>query len=218
MKTSFLDFLVCGVAIGAILAAAVALVALLVRPVSMAGLGEYHVIVDFLALLLAYGLLSAVALRVMLQVRRLEPGEYAMDSPVFAYWKVLTILYRLGEGALLPFTPVFVRPLVAKLFGARVGSDVAIGGTIDDPYLISIDDGAVLGNNSLVSGSVIADGRIVLGEVRIGAGATVGVNAVVLPGTDIGEGAMLVGGSIVLAGTAIPAGETWRGNPARKWR
>jgi acetyltransferase-like isoleucine patch superfamily enzyme len=65
---------------------------------------------------------------------------------------------------------------------------------------------------------VIADGKIVLGRISIGAGATIGVNAVVLPGTEVGERALLVGGSILPAGTTIPPGETWRGNPARKWQ
>jgi hypothetical protein len=218
LKTTFHDFLICGLAIVAVIAISVAGVAYLVRPWSTTLLADYHVVIDFFAGLLFYGLLSAVLLRTMLAVRRIEPGEHGMDSPVFAYWKLLTIVYRLGQGALLPFTPIFARPWIAQLFGARVGSNVAMGGTIDDPYLVSIGAGAVLGNNSLVSGNVIANGRIVLGEVRIGAGATIGVNAVVLPGTEVGERALLLGGSIVPAGTTIPADETWRGNPARKWQ
>jgi len=218
LKTTFRDFLACGAAISSIVVAALALVGFVVRPWSISLLAEYHVLADFFALLLAYGVLSALALRGILAIRRIEPGDYAMDSPVFAYWKLLTILYRLGQAALLPFTPVFARPLLQELFGAKVGPNVAMGGTVDDPYLISIGAGAVLGNNSLISGNVIANGRIVLGKVRIGAGATIGVNAVVLPGTDVGERALLLGGSIVPAGTTIPAGETWRGNPARKWQ
>ena len=217
MKSNLADYLACGVAIGAVLIGTLAFIAFVVRPFSTGAFAEYHVIADFFAGLLCYGLLSALLVRTLIGFRSIVPGDYAMDSRVFAYWKVLTIVYRLGQKALLPFTPEFVRPLIVRLFGGRVGSDVAIGGTVDDPYLVSIGDGAVLGNNSLVSGSVIAQGRITLGRVSIGAGATVGVNAVVLPGSEIGEGAMLVGGSIVLVGTRIPPGETWRGNPARKW-
>jgi carbonic anhydrase/acetyltransferase-like protein (isoleucine patch superfamily) len=194
-----------------------ALVGWLVHPAASAWIPRYAPIAEFFAALFFYGLLSAAVVRVMLAMRRIEPGDYAMDSPVFAYWKLVTIVYRLGQKALLPFTPEFARPWIAQLFGARIGSDVAIGGTIDDPYLVSIGDGGVLGNNSLVAGSVIANGRITLGEVKIGAGATVGVNAVVLPGSEIGDGALLVGGSILPAGSRIPPGETWRGNPARKW-
>jgi acetyltransferase-like isoleucine patch superfamily enzyme len=159
-----------------------------------------------------------LAIRAMLAIKRLQPGDYSMDSGTFTYWKLLTIVYRLGQATLLPFTPIFARPLVARLFGARIGANVAIGGTIDDPYMISLGDGAVLGNHCLVSGNMIADGRITIGRVHVGSGATIGVNCVVLPGTEIGDRAMLIGGSIVAAGTRIPAGETWRGNPARKWQ
>ena len=167
--------------------------------------------------LLVYGLLSAMLVRVLLKIRPMKPGEYSMDSSVFTYWKLLTIVYRLGQGALNPFTPVFVKPLVEILFGARVGADVALGGTIDDPYMVTIGAGAVLGNASLVSGNMVYGGKFVCGAVNIGAGATIGVNSVILPGTEVGENVTLLGGSYVMPGTKIPAGETWRGNPARKW-
>lgn len=216
MKTSYQDFLLCGVAIGAILTGCFALIALL-RPLSSALFAEYHVIADLMLALLCYGLLSALLVRVLLTIRPMVPGEYSMDSSVFTYWKLLTIVYRLGQGALNPFTPVFVKPLVEILFGARVGTDVALGGTIDDPYMVSIGAGAVLGNASLVSGNMVYGGKFVCGAVNIGAGATIGVNSVILPGTEVGANVTLLGGSYVMPGTKIPDGETWRGNPARKW-
>ena len=216
MKTTYLDFLLCGLAITLIAAAAFGVV-WWVYPWSKALLSDYHVVADFFLALLAYGLLSALAVRLILRLRPILPGEYDGDSPVFTVWKLVTIVYRLGQGALLPFTTVFTRPVVEALFGARVGADVAIGGTIDDPYQVSIGDGAVIGHNSLISGNVLYGGRLTIGRVSIGPGATVGVNSVVLPGVEIGENAVLMGGSYVMPGTRVPAGETWRGNPARKW-
>ncbi|HOW76252.1 MAG TPA: DapH/DapD/GlmU-related protein [Candidatus Competibacteraceae bacterium] len=216
MKASYLDFLLCGGAISVILAGTLGLIMLLL-PLSIALTAEYHVLIDFLLALLFYGLLSALFVRLLLRFRPMESGEYAMDSPVFTYWKLLTIVYRLGQGALLPFTPVFVKPVVEALFGARVGANVALGGTIDDPYMVTIGDGAVLGNASLVSGNMLHGGKLTCGPVKIGAGATVGVNSVLLPGTELGENVTLMGGSYVMPGTKIPSGETWRGNPARKW-
>lgn len=216
MKTSYLDFLICGIAVGAIVAGALGLVVVLM-PLTKAVALDYHVIVDFLLGLLFYGLLSALLVRLLIKLRPIQAGEYAMDSPVFTYWKLLIVVYRLGQDALLPFTPVFVRPLVATLFGARIGSNVALGGTIDDPYMVEIGDGAVLGSASLVSGNMLHDGKLICGPVKIGAGATVGINSVVFPNTLIGENSTLLGGSYVMPGSKIPAGETWRGNPARKW-
>ncbi|GEC96452.1 hypothetical protein ZRA01_25250 [Zoogloea ramigera] len=216
MKTTYLDFLLCGLVIALISAGAVGLV-WGGYPWSKAVFADYHVVADFFLALLAYGLLSALVVRLILRLRPILPGEYNGDSPVFTVWKLVTIVYRLGQGALLPFTTVFTRPVVEALFGARVGANVAIGGTIDDPYQVSIGDGAVVGHNSLISGNVLYGGRLTIGRVSIGAGATVGVNSVVLPGVEIGENAVLMGGSHVMPGTRVPAGETWRGNPARKW-
>ncbi|HNE16695.1 MAG TPA: hypothetical protein PLL39_11740, partial [Rhodocyclaceae bacterium] len=130
MKTSPLDYVLSTIAITLILLLAVAGVWAL-RPLTTAALADYHVVADFLLLLLFYGLLSAVAVRVLLRVQPIAPGEYDGDSPVFTFWKLITIVYRLGQGALLPFTTVFTRPVVEALYGARVGADVAIGGTID---------------------------------------------------------------------------------------
>lgn len=216
MKTSYFDFLLCGAAIGAIVAGTLGLIVAL-APLTKALASDYHVIVDLLLALFFYGLLSALLVRILLKLRPMPSGEYAMDSPMFTCWKLLVIVYRLGQDALLPFTPVFVRPLVAQLFGARVGANVALGGTIDDPYMVEIGDDAVLGSGSLVSGNMLHDGKLTCGPVKVGAGATVGINSVVLPNTLIGEGSTLLGGSYVLPGSSIPAGETWRGNPARKW-
>jgi len=218
MKATFSDFAYCGAAISGIVLIGLAAVGFCVHPLTERYFGAYYPIADFVMLLVAYGLVSAVVLRLLLACKKIEPGDYSMDSPTFGFWKLLTVIHRLGQAALLPFTAIFLRPLVARLFGARVGRDVAIGGRIDDPYLTTLGDGAVLGNNSLVAASMIVAGRFTIGPVRIGVGATVGANAIVLPGTELGEGAQLLGGSIVVAGTRIPAGEVWRGNPARKWQ
>lgn len=216
MKASYLDFLFCGGAIGLILAGSLGLIAFLL-PLSEALASEYHVIVDLMLALLFYGLLSALVVRLLLRFRPMGPGEFTMDSPVFTYWKLLTVIYRLGQGALLPFTSVFTKPLIEILFGARIGANVALGGTIDDPYMVTIGEGVILGHASLVSGNMIHGGILTCGPVKIGAGSTVGVNSVILPGTELGENVTVMGGAYVMPGTKIPAGETWRGNPARKW-
>ena len=216
MKTSPLDYLLSGALITLLLALAAGLV-WAVQPQSSRWLGSYHVVFDLALLMLAYGLLSALAVRVLLRLRPIPDGSHGMDSPVFTHWKLVTIIYRMGQGALWPMTPIFLKPVVEALYGARIGADVALGGTLDDPYRVSIGAGAVLGNASLVSGNFIVGGRLTCGPVTIGPGATVGANAVVFPDVEIGAGATVVGGSYVMPGARIPPGETWRGNPARKW-
>ena len=216
MKTSLLDYLLSGAFITVLLCLSAGAV-WCVTPLSTPLLGDYHVLFDLALLLLGYGLLSALAVKLLLRFRPIPAGNFGMDDPTFTQWKLVTIVYRMGQGALAPMTPVFLKPLVDALYGAAIGKDVALGGTIDDPYRVTVGAGAVLGNASLVSGNYIAGGRLICGPVSIGPGATIGANAVVFPDVEIGAGATVAGGAYVMPGARIPAGETWRGNPARKW-
>jgi serine acetyltransferase len=216
LKTSLLDYALSGAVISTLLALTLAIIWIL-SPWTRTVAGDYHVLIDLVLGLLAYGLLSAAALRRLLHWRPLPAGAHDMDSPIFTYWKLLTIVYRMGQAALHPVTPIFLRPVVEVLYGARIGRDVALGGTLDDPYMVEVGDGCVLGNASLVSGNYISGGVLVCGRVIIGRNVTIGANSVVFPEVEIGDGAIVAGGSYVISGTKIPAGEHWRGNPARKW-
>lgn len=217
MKISLIDIMLCSLAITLLVAGAVATVAVAVSPIARAWCGDYHVLVDLFAGLAAYGGLAGLAIRLLLRLRPLEHGEFAMTDPNAVYWKLLTVIHRLGEWALRPFTNVLSQPTITWLFGARVGAGAVLGGAVEDPFLVTIGAGAVLGGDSLVAASTTVGGRVILRPVDIGAEALVGVKAVVLAGTVLGAGAKLAGGSIALPGTVIPAGETWRGNPARRW-
>lgn len=217
MKTKFSDFLLSALVLGLILATSLAIVGFGFAGWVKALVGNYYVVVNILLFLLVYGVVSGFVLQILLKIRPLRCGEYSMDSPVFSYWMLLTVIHKLAQGALTPFTSVFTEPLFIRLFGAKIGSNVALGGVIGEPYLVTIGDGAVLGYGSVITGSVIADGKIILGEVKIGKGATIGVYAVAMGSIEIGDNAKLIGGATMVPGTAIPAGEVWRGNPARRW-
>jgi hypothetical protein len=179
--------------------------------------GDYHAVIIVVLAPLLHALLSAGLLRILLAVRPLRPGRYTMDSAVFAWWKVVVSILMVARWLLRPYTFCLSKPLLARLYGARVGRNVAIDGDVDEPFLLTVGDGAILGHGSYVSASVSADGAFTLAPVVIGAGATVGINSVVMAGTTIGDHAALAGGSIAVPGTVIPPGQSWRGNPARKW-
>lgn len=216
MKSHWSDYLLSGACISLLLVLSGAAV-LLVKPWTGAALGGYHVLVDAGLALVVYGLGSAALLQLLLRTRPMPLGEHTLDSAAFTYWKLLTVVYRLGQGAIGWCVPFFLRPLLDTLFGARMGANVAMGGTIDDPYLVTVGPGSVLGNASLVTANYLAGSKLVCLPVVIGAGVTVGANAIVMPGTTLGDGATVMSGAVVMPGTRIPAGETWRGNPARKW-
>jgi len=216
MKTHPIDFLLAGLVLGLILALDLIAMAILVVPVSTRWLGDYHVVADTALFLLGYGLISALFAGLLRRCWPLRPGDYEMEHRVFIYWKLLTVIYEFGRGSLLPFTTVFARPLIAKLFGARIGRNVALGGRIADPSLVSVGSDAILGHNSVITPHAITSGQIILREVKIGRAATVGVNVVLMAGVEIGEGAIVTSGAVVSLNTKIPPGEFWGGIPARK--
>ncbi len=216
MKTSALDFFMAIGVMLMILILSLNLTGAVVAPFTRSSLGDYHVVADVLFFLLSYGILSGVVMRLILKFKPFVPGEYSMDDSQFTIWKLYSIVYSFGRGALLPFTTVFTKPLIPKLFGANLGERVALGGGIADAPLVTVGERTVLGHNSSVIAHAITSGRIILREVNIGSGVTVGVNAIIWPGVEIGDGAIVAAGSVVAMDTTIPPNELWAGAPARK--
>lgn len=216
MTSNLTDYLLSTLCIGILLAGVGALL-WLVDPWASAVLGNWGPLAELALGLIGYGLLSAALVRLLLRIWPLPLGTHGAGDRAFTYWKLLTVLYRLGQASLGWCIPFFLRPLRDALFGARIGAEVAFGGTIDDPYLVSVGAGSVLGNASLVSGNYMAEGKLVCARVQIGAGVTVGANAIVMPGVTLGDGCTVMIGAVVMPNTVVPAGERWRGNPARKW-
>ncbi len=214
MKTYPIDFVLSMIALT--LVAGVALVALwalrlLGTPVL---LGPSQGALDVFAFLFVFGVACGIGCRLITRLGFLPPGQYGMDSRVFTAWKLFNVLFEFGRGALLPFTTVIARPLVASLFGTRVGRDVAIAGRLFDPQMVSIGDEVVIGHGSVLTAHTIVSGRITLSPIKVGDGATVGVNAVVMAGVTIGAGSIVTPCSVVMPNTRIPPGELWGGAPA----
>jgi acetyltransferase-like isoleucine patch superfamily enzyme len=216
MKTQPLDFLFAGIAIASILVGAWTVTAYLIVPITTGILRDYHVIADGFLLLLSFGALAALLIRVLSAIWPLEEGDYRMDQAEFTRWKLYTTIYELGRGALFPFTTVFTQSVITRAFGADIGRNVALGGRIADPALVTVGEGAILGHNSVITPHAITGGRIVLRQVRIGRGATLGVNVIAMAGTDIGDNSVIAAGSVVPPDTKIPPEELWGGIPAKR--
>ncbi len=215
MKSDPIDYVLSTIAVLCLLTGSVGVVWLL-SPASFRFFASYHIVANILVLLVSYGMLSAALIRLMLLLKPMPCGSFAMDSPSFIYWKFLKIVTLLGQGALAPVIGLFSRVAVQRLFGACIERDVLLGGTIDDPFHISIGRGSVLGLDSLVSANYISGSKLVCGVVHIGKGVTIGAKSTVFSGSSIGDNATLLPGSQLMPGTVVPSGETWRGTPARK--
>ena len=215
MKTSPWDFILSGLTLLSLSGLVLWMIALL-DPWLKTWLGDFHILAAGGLFLVLFGLGASAITHLLIRTRPLQPGDYTMNHQQFTYWKLLTVIYEFGRGALLPFTTVFAKPLVEALFGAKLGAGVALGGRLAEPYLITVEDGAILGHNSVLTCHAITSGQIILRKIHVGPRATVGVNVIIMPGVEIGAEAVVAGGSVVPMNTKIPARELWGGIPARK--
>ncbi len=178
--------------------------------------GAYEALVDLGIFLLAYGTLSMGLLAFARRIWPYPCGNFTMDDPAFAYWKLNAVLVDLATKSLSPFRTVFTEALLHVGFGASVGPQVAIAGVLRDHPLLEIGARATIGQNSVITAHAITHDEIVLKPVKIAAGAVVGMNSVVMPGVELGENAVLAPGSVATIDTKIPANELWGGIPARR--
>ncbi len=210
MKTSSIDFILSTVG----LAFLTSLALFTARVLSIDS--QYHILFDFAVFLFSYGLYTALLLAVLRGIWPYPVGSFSMESRAFTYWKLIAVLTDFAEKVLRPFTTVFTQSLIHSIFGAHVGKQTAIAGTIRDYPLIYFGDYATVGQNSVVTAHAITHDEILLMPVRIGNNAVVGINCVVMPGVTIGDNAVLAPGAVATSNTNIPKNELWGGIPARK--
>jgi len=213
VKTDLKDFVASFFLILISLSGAVSLL-LALQDWLVATTGPYAALVLLVVFALTYGCLTALVLAAVSFVWPLRVGDYDSTHPQFTLWKVQHVVGELGKLALLPFFPVFARPLFYSLWGARIGKFVAVGGKVIDPRLTVLEDGCVIGEGSLLTSHAMTKDRFILREIHIGAEATVGAGSILMPGVRVGAGSILLPGSIVRAGTVVPPGQVWGGVPA----
>lgn len=79
-----------------------------------------------------------------------------------------------------------------------------------------INSAAIVEHESVIGDYThIGPGAIVLGAVKIGHSCLIGAGSTILPGVEIGDDVTIGAGSVVVKN--VPSGETWFGNPARKF-
>lgn len=149
----------------------------------------------------------------------LVPGRLSLAVPgrEANVWKLLGFLNLFNLSVLIHTyaCPVTLRGVLYRFFGSRVGHNIMIGGKIIEPWMVSLGNLVILGEDSLVTGHLIRGSELILGRVRIGNNVTVGVKAVVMPDVEIGDGAVVWAAAVVPMGSRIGPGEEWAGIPAR---
>lgn len=214
MKSNFIDYFLSTILIALISLISFGLIFFIYKYTSYY-LGHYHFIIDGFLFLLFFSILSGLLIRLIMMSGKLPTASYSMEDPRFQIWKLVGILHEFALCALKPFDILFMRPIYAKLFCARIGKNVVMGGKLIDPWFIEIQDEVILGLNSSIIAHEMTSGFLKLKQVKLCSRVTVGVNAVIMPGVVIGENSIITPGAIVKSNTMIPPNQIWGGVPAK---
>lgn len=162
---------------------------------------------------LAIGLEFAVAVVGKRLTGRLQPGRYPLWGLTYYRWWLGERFLALAPAYLLSGSPLARGWL--RLLGARVGAEAFVGTlTLRVPELLTLGQGASLGNGVNFENARVLRGELLLGAVTLGREAQVGSYAILEGDTALGDGARLQAQSALRSGQRIPAGRHWGGAPA----
>ena len=149
-----------------------------------------------------------------------KPGIYPLHSITTIKWGLCGAFLRLVNLAFLSFiTPTFLNVLYFRLIGTKLGKGVQINTiSINDPWLLEIGDGTVIGGGASVNGHSVEKGTLILDKVKIGKDCTIGAGSIIWPGCTVGDRSILANQSVLKRKSTIGDKEIWKGNPARNIR
>jgi acetyltransferase-like isoleucine patch superfamily enzyme len=130
-------------------------------------------------------------------------------------WGIGGQLHRATWPVLTHVIPSSIANTYYRLAGAKIGKGVQINTVnLNDPSLITIEDGVVIGGNSVVNGHIVEKGQLILAPILFKKGCLIGSRTTIQPGCVIGEGAVVATNALVGKWKHIPDGEVWAGLPA----
>ena len=148
-------------------------------------------------------------------IGRIRPGRYPLWGAYFLRWWFVQSIRNIVPTSYLTGTPLLT--WYYRLMGSRIGSNVYLGNDGGQAYdLLSIGDDSCLGADSHFTGANVEDGWLVLGSIDIGKRCFVGTRAVLAPSTVMADDAELDDLSLLVTQRSIPAGQSWKGSPARQ--
>jgi non-ribosomal peptide synthetase-like protein len=148
-------------------------------------------------------------------IGRYKPGSYPLWGAYYFRWWFVNSILSIVPVDYLAGTPLM--GLYYRLLGARIGQNVHLAADMATAFdLVSIGDDSSIGIDAALLAHTVRDGRLILQPITIGKQCFVGNRAIVAGGTEMAGEARLEDLSLLPAGQSIPAGETWRGSPAKR--
>ena len=136
----------------------------------------------------------------------LQPGRYPKASVTTLRWLLQSGIQTMAMVTILPFICVsYFTNLYYKIIGARIGRNVYIRAvTVVDAFLLTLEDGVILGGGAEVSCHFMEPEHLVLARVLIGEGSLIGTGAYIAPGTTVGKHCIVGARSYIRQGITIP--------------
>ena len=149
-----------------------------------------------------------------------KPGIYPIGSMQTIRWGLCGAFLKLVNVAFLNMiTPSFLNVIYFRLVGAKIGKNVQINSiSVNDPWLLEIGDGTVIGGGASINCHTVERGKLVLEKVKIGKNCTIGAQSLVWPGCIVGDGAILSTKSVLKKRSKVGEKQIWAGNPAENIR
>ena len=145
---------------------------------------------------------------------RLKAGRYPLWGVTYYRWWLADRLIESAPIYLISGSSLYTWWL--RALGATIGDDVIIGSiTLRAPDLLTIGDGASIGNAVNFENARVEHGELRIGAIHIGADVCVGSYAILEGNTRIGDFGHLEGQSALSDGDVVPADRVWKGSPAR---
>ncbi len=145
---------------------------------------------------------------------RLSAGSYALWGWVYFRWWLADRLVEAAPTYMIAGSPLYVGWL--RALGARIGSDVIVGSiTLRVPELLTLGDGASVGNAVNLENATVQGGMLHLGRIEIGRDCAIGSFCVLEGDVVLGDGAHLRGQTALSRGERVPPGRVWVGSPAQ---
>ena len=146
---------------------------------------------------------------------RLKPGRYPLWGWTYFRWWFADRLVEAVPVAMI--TGSSLHPLWLRALGAKVGIEANLGSmTVRAHDLLSIGDGASIGNAVNLENARVEGGELVLGRIDIGNEVCIGSYVVLEGNTRLEDWAHLEGQSALADGAVQPARTVWAGSPARE--
>lgn len=136
----------------------------------------------------------------------IKPGRYPEQSFTVLRWLIYSGIYTMMTRIVLPVVPMsFFSNLFFWLVGCKMGKNVRINSCmLNDAYLLTLEDGVVIGGGSDVSCHLYEDGYLTLQPVVIKENTVIGAHCYIAPGVVIGKNSLVGLGCYIRQGRVLP--------------